>query len=102
MDAGERLRDLQRIEKLRELNKDPKWVNTDLYRLLYRRGLYTSAYEKLKSKPGNMTPGSDEATLDGYSLDEVDKVISSLRDETYRPEPSRVIYIPKPNGKKRR
>jgi group II intron reverse transcriptase/maturase len=104
MDVGERQRDLERIRKLRELNKkDPKWVNSDLYRgYLYRRGLYTNAYEKLKSKPGNMTPGSNSETLDGYSLDEIDKIITSLKDESYQPKPSRRIYIPKANGKKRK
>jgi group II intron reverse transcriptase/maturase len=102
MDRGERQRDLQRVEKLRELNKDPKWVNSDLYRgCLYRRGLYTSAYE-LKGKPGNIISGSDSETVDGNSLDEIDEIIRSLKDESYQPKPSRWVYIPQANGQMRK
>ena len=47
---------------------NPKWINRDLYRLLYNPTLHLLAYERLKSKPGNMTPGVDGQTLDGFSV----------------------------------
>jgi len=50
---------LLRLEALRKCNTDPNWVNADLYRLLYKTDLYVVAYEKIKSAPGNMTPGTD-------------------------------------------
>ena len=56
---------LQRLERLRQLNTDRERINTDLYRLLYKRDLYILAYERIKSAPGNMTPGTDGKTIDG-------------------------------------
>ena len=53
------------------------------------------AYERLKSKPGNMTPGTDGKTLDGYSLGDIQKLIGLLRIEQYWPTPVRRVYIPK-------
>ena len=49
---------LLRLEALRKCNTDPNWVNADLHRLLYKTDLYVVAYEKIKSTPGNMTPGT--------------------------------------------
>jgi group II intron reverse transcriptase/maturase len=60
------------------------------------------AYERLKSKPGNMTPGSDGKTLDGFSMDDIKETIELLRTEQYRPTPVRRTYIPKKNKKARR
>ena len=96
------LKDLEQLATLRKLNANPKWRNIDLYRLLYRKGLYAVAYQKIKSKPGNMTLGADEATLDGYSLKEIEDTISQLRDESYQPKPVRQTFIPKGNGDSRK
>jgi retron-type reverse transcriptase len=60
------------------------------------------AYERLKSKPGNMTPGTDGKTLDGYSLEDIQKLIGLLRTEQYWPTPVRRVYIPKKDRGKRR
>ena len=46
---------LKRLVKLRELNASQVWVNQDLYRLMYAEDLYITAYERIKSSPGNMT-----------------------------------------------
>src|SRR6266567_4940619 len=62
---------LDRLEILRKLNSNKEWINHELYRLLYREDLYVVAYERIKSKPGNMTPGTDGETLDGFSKDKV-------------------------------
>lgn len=59
------------------------------------------AYEMIKSKPGNMTKGSDNETIDGISRDWIDITISSLLNESYKPNPTRRVYIPKANGKMR-
>lgn len=95
-------KDIARLEKLRKLNANPSWKNDDIYRLLYRPGLYHIAYQKLKAKPGNMTPGSDSETLDGYSQKLIMQTINQLRDESYQPKPVRASYIPKPSGKMRK
>jgi hypothetical protein len=33
-------------------------VNHDVYRLMYKEDVYSVAYERIKSKPGNMTPAT--------------------------------------------
>jgi group II intron reverse transcriptase/maturase len=92
---------LARLEALRRHNADRGWVNHDLYRLLYRPELYEVAYQRIKSKPGNMTAGSDGETLDGFSLQVIADLIKKLRDESFQFQPARRIYIPKTNGKQR-
>lgn len=37
------------------------------YELIYNPTLLKAAYYHIKSIPGNMTPGADEETLDGFS-----------------------------------
>jgi len=92
---------LARLEALRRHNAARGWVNFDLYRLLYRPELYEVAYERIKSRPGNMTAGSDGMTLDGFSFQVITNLIASLRDESFQFQPARRIYIPKTNGKQR-
>jgi len=59
------------------------------------------AYETIKSKPGNMVRGSDTETLDGISWDWICNTSEKLKREVYEFKPSRRVYIPKANGKKR-
>ena len=93
---------LQRIERLRHLNSDRDWVNQDLYRLMYKEDLYIVAYERIKSNPGNMTPGVDGQTLDGWSLEDIQTIIQEMRSEQFQFKPVRREYIPKANGKMRK
>jgi group II intron reverse transcriptase/maturase len=101
-DAGN-LKCLERLEVIRKLNgENREWVNDDLYRLMFRKDMYVLAYERLKSIPGNMTPGTDDETLDGFSEEEIDKIIEQMRNESYQCKPVREAFIPKANGKLRR
>ncbi|MBF0649222.1 group II intron reverse transcriptase/maturase [Dysgonomonas sp. GY75] len=72
-----------------------------LYRVLFNEEMYYVAYQRIYSKPGNMTPGSDGKTIDGMNLSRIEKLIQSLKDESYQPQPSKRTYIPKKNGKVR-
>lgn len=95
-------KDIQRIEKIRELNqKNREWINNDLYRLLYKKDLYVIAYEILKSNAGNMTKGSDGSTIDGFSTKTIDKIVEQMKDESFKFKPARRVEIPKSNGKTR-
>jgi nicotine oxidoreductase len=101
-DAGN-LKCLERLEVIRKLNgANREWVNDDLYRLMFRKDMYVLAYERLKSIPGNMTPGTDDGTLDGFSEEAIDKIIEQMRNESYQCRPVREAFIPKANGKLRR
>src|SRR5437867_1649724 len=88
----------ERLEYLRTANSNRQWINHDLYRLMYRPDLYILAYERIKSKPGNMTPGADGETLDGFSLDTIHAIIQDMRTECFRFKPVRTTFIPKANG----
>lgn len=72
-----------------------------LYRNLYNMEFYLMAYSKIYSKEGNMTQGVDGTTIDGMSLERIEKLIESLKDYSYQPKPSKRVYIPKKNGSKR-
>lgn len=72
-----------------------------LYRILFNPQMYHVAYQRIYAKPGHMTPGSDGSTVDGMSLERIEKLMGTIRDESYQPCPARRTYIPKKNGKKR-
>lgn len=91
---------LKKINKLCEENKDYV-VKDKLYRLLYDKELFYAAYHKLKSKPGNMTPGIIPTTLDGISEEAIVEIIKSLKDESFQFQPGRRIQIPKASGGQR-
>ena len=73
-------------------------VDRDLYKLLLDPNMYLIAYHKLRSKPGNMTPGISPETLDGLSREWIDQTVESIRNESFQFTPSRRVNIPKPKG----
>src|SRR5207237_8652917 len=93
---------IARLERLQQLNSNRQWINHDLYRLMYQEDLYIIAYERIKSKPGNMTPGTDEETLDGFSLETIRGIIHEMKTEQFQFKPVRTTFIPKANGKLRK
>lgn len=72
-----------------------------LYRYLFSEEMFAVAYQRIYAKQGNMTPGTDGKTIDEMSLERIERLIVSLKDESYQPYPARRVYIPKKNGKKR-
>ena len=74
---------------------------SDIYALMFNMKLYEIAYRKLKSNPGNMTPGIDEVTLDGISKEVFHEIIKAMKDESFQFKPGRRTHIPKSNGKTR-
>ena len=48
-----------------------------------------------------MTPGTTGETVDGMSLDKIDRVIEAIRYERWKWPPTRRVYIDKPKGGKR-
>lgn len=72
-----------------------------VYKLLFNRELYLIAYAKLYPNNGAMIKGVTEETIDGMSIQKIDRIIEQLRRETYYWRPARREYIPKKNGKHR-
>lgn len=73
---------------LKALNKHGKvsdYKFERLYRILFNEEMFHVAYQRIYAKPGNMTPGTDGKTINRMSLQRINKVIASLRDESYKP-----------------
>lgn len=69
------------------------------YRSLFSEDLFLTAYDKIARNKGALTAGSDERdTVDGMSLDRVQRVIEQLRNERFRFTPVRRVQIPKKSG----
>jgi group II intron reverse transcriptase/maturase len=74
-----------------------------LYDKVYRRDILEFAYLRCWSNEG--APGVDGQTFDdieAYGRDRwLDELTTELRERTYRPNPVRRVFIPKPDGKQR-
>ena len=71
-----------------------------VYRNIRNRDLFLAAYGKLYANAGATTPGVDpEDTVDGMSLERIDKIINHLKEGTYQWKPVKRTYRPK-KGKK--
>ena len=84
---------LDRIRKNSRGNKEE--IFTRLYRYLLRPDLYYLAYKNLYANKGAGTKGVNDDTADGFSKEKVDRIIQSLADGTYTPNPVRRKYIQK-------
>lgn len=74
---------------------------TGLYKCVASIDTLVTAYDNIKSKPGNMTPGVDQMTLDGVSMRFFEDLEKSLLNESFQFKPARRVHIPKANGKLR-
>jgi len=92
---------LERISGNSRNNKEE--IFTRLYRYMLRPDLYYLAYKNLYANKGAGTKGVNDDTADGFSEDKINRIIKSLTDETYAPNPVRREYIQKKqNSKKKR
>jgi group II intron reverse transcriptase/maturase len=73
----------------------------DVYRQLYNPEFYLRSYAKMYKNNGAMTPGTTGETVDGMSLNKIDRVIEAMRYERWKWPPARRVYIDKPKGGKR-
>jgi len=95
---------LNKLDNLKE--RSMKHPNDIIDRNIYdsfilNKDLFRIAYNKLKSKPGMMTPGISPITLDGISEERLDEIINDLRTNMFKFTPGRRIEITKANGKTR-
>jgi group II intron reverse transcriptase/maturase len=85
----------------KESEENSEYVFERLYRNLFNQDFYIKAYGNIYSKEGNMTPGTDGKTIDGFCFQLIEELIEKIRTENYYPNPVRRTYIPKKNGKLR-
>jgi len=89
------------LNSLEQHSNQKDYIYERIYRNLYNPEFFYAAYQKIYSKEGNMTKGSDNRTIDAMSLKRIDALIEQLKNESYQPAPARRQYIPKKNGKRR-
>jgi group II intron reverse transcriptase/maturase len=71
---------------------------TRVYRSLFSEDLFLTAYDKIARNHGALTPGTESETIDGMSLNRIQRIIEQLRNEQFRFRPARRIHIPKKSG----
>jgi RNA-directed DNA polymerase len=74
-----------------------------LYDKIYREDILAHAYAQCRSNKGAPgVDGQDFADVEAYGVERwLAKLAQALREESYRPEPIRRVFIPKANGKLR-
>lgn len=83
------------LKNLEEKAKQKGYVFERLYRNLYNPEFYLLAYQNIAKSQGSMTEGTDGMTLDDMTMGRIERIITSLKDHSYQPNPARREYIPK-------
>jgi len=90
------------LSSLNKQSTKPEYRYQRLYRNLYNPEFYLLAYKNIYANEGSMTPGVDGETMDGMSSPRIERIIATLKDNSYQPNPARRTYIAKKNSKKKR
>ena len=74
-----------------------------LYDKIYREDILAHAYAQCRSNKGaSGVDGQDFSDVEAYGVERwLGELAKALKEETYRPDPIRRVFIPKPNGKLR-
>lgn len=81
------------LNNLRKQAKDKTYKFKRLYRNLYNPEFYYAAYRNIYANKGSLTPGSDGTTIDGIGEKRIQRIIRSLENQQYKPNPARRTYI---------
>jgi len=97
LEGSKRLAGLHKLAKEDLEAKFPKLIHyiSDL-------NILALAYELIKSKPGNITPGVDKETLDSIDLKFLDNTSKKIKAGKYKFPAARRVQIPKPGKKEKR
>jgi retron-type reverse transcriptase len=91
---------LEKLVNRNRLNK--QLINDKLIHIVANPEVLVLAYETIKSKPGNETPGFDAQTLDGIDFNWVQNTSELLLAGKYKFKAARRVYIPKKGKNKKR
>ena len=87
---------MKSLEEQSQNNSEYKFSR--IYRNLYNPDFYMEAYRSIAKSQGSMTVGADGLTLDDMSTSRINRIIASLKDHSYQPNPARRVYITKKNN----
>ena len=98
----------ERVQKLRtalhaKAKAEPGFRFYALYDKIYREDVLAHAYAQCRANQGAPgIDGQDFAAVEAYGVERwLGELAQALKEETYRPEPIRRVYIPKANGGRR-
>jgi RNA-directed DNA polymerase len=93
----------ERLKKLYILNTANNYkVNDNLMKILCNRELLFTAFEKLKSNRGSMTPGTLKEIADALDVKRIETISKQLKEGTFKWTDIRRKMISKPGKKKER
>jgi RNA-directed DNA polymerase len=93
----------ERLKKLYILNTANNYkVNDNLMKILCNRELLFTAFEKLKSNRGSMTPGTLKEIADALDVKRIETISKQLKEGTFKWTDIRRKMISKPGKKKPR
>ncbi len=96
---------VQRLQKAlhAKAKAEPSFRFYALYDKIYREDILAHAYAQCRSNKGAPgVDGQDFSDVEAYGRGRwLGELALALREETYRPEPIRRVFIPKANGKRR-
>lgn len=71
------------LNSLQKHSNSKDYTYNRLYRNMFNRNLFLQAYQNIYSKQGNMTAGTDGKTIDAMSIERIDRIIETLKDERF-------------------
>lgn len=92
----------KRLIAISKLSKrDTQWIHKDIFRILCQDEIWILAYQNIKSNKGALTPGSTHETMDGISMERLNKLKEEILTEKYKFKPVKRTYIIRPDGRNR-
>ena len=73
------------LNSMAEHSKVSNYKFERLYRILFNEEMFYIAYQRISANKGGMTAGIDGKTTDAMSRPRIEKLIASLKDESYQP-----------------
>ena len=96
------MKKLERLIAISKLSKvNNKWKHKDIFRCLNKNELWIIAYETIKRNKGALTKGVNNQTLDGMSIERLERLKNKVCAEQYKFKEVKLTYIPRPDGRKR-